>query len=40
MMNSLDGEGGYRAGTETVTQVAAILFRGHPTAAPQVSATP
>jgi hypothetical protein len=40
MMNSLDGEGGYRAGTETVTQVAAILFRGHPVAAPQVSATP
>jgi hypothetical protein len=40
MMNSLDGEGGYRAGTETVTQVAAILFRGHRIAAPQVSATP
>jgi hypothetical protein len=40
MMNSLDGEGGYRAGTETVTQVAAILFRGHRVAAPQVSATP
>ena len=40
MMNSLNGEGGYRAGTETVTQVAAILFRGHRIAAPQVSATP
>ena len=40
MMNSLDGEGGYRAGTETVTQVAAILFRDHRVAAPQVSATP
>jgi len=40
MMNSLDGEGGYQAGTETVTQVAAILFRGHRVAAPQVSATP
>ena len=40
MMNSLDGQGGYRAGTETVTQVAAILFRGHRVAAPQVSATP
>jgi hypothetical protein len=40
MMNSLDGEGGYRAGTETVTQVAAVLFRGHRVAAPQVSATP
>jgi hypothetical protein len=40
MMNSLDGEGGYHAGTNTVTQVAAILFRGHRIAAPQVSATP
>src|SRR6266516_7345770 len=40
MMNSLDGEGGYRAGTETVTQVAAILFRGHRIAAPHGSATP
>ena len=40
MMNSLEGEGGYRAGTETVTQVAAILFRGHRIAAPDVSATP
>jgi hypothetical protein len=40
MMNSLDGEGGYPAGTETVTQVAAILFQGHRIAAPQVSATP
>jgi hypothetical protein len=40
MMNSLEGEGGYRAGTETVTQVAAILFRGHRVAAPQASATP
>ncbi len=40
MMNSLEGEGGYRAGTETVTQVAAILLQGHRIAAPQVSATP
>ena len=40
MMNSLEGEGGYHAGTDTVTQVAAILFRGHRIAAPQVSATP
>jgi hypothetical protein len=40
MMNSLDGEGGYRAGTQTVTQVAAILFQGHRIPAPQVSATP
>ncbi len=40
MMNSLEGEGGYHAGTDTVTQVAAILFRGHRVAAPHVSATP
>jgi hypothetical protein len=40
MMNSLDGEGGYQAGTATVTQVAAILFRGHRTAPPHLSATP
>jgi hypothetical protein len=40
MMNSLDGAGGYQAGTETVTQVAAILFRGHRIAAPHLSATP
>ena len=40
MMNSLEGEGGYHAGTNTVTQVAAILFRGHQIPAPQVSATP
>jgi hypothetical protein len=40
MMNSLEGEGGYRAGTETLTEVAAILFRGHPVPAPHLSATP
>jgi hypothetical protein len=40
MMNSLNGHGGYHAGTNTVTQVAAILFRGHQVQAPQVSATP
>jgi hypothetical protein len=40
MMNSLNGEGDYRAGTDTVTQVAAILFRGHRIAAPRVHATP
>jgi len=40
MMNSLDGEGGYRDGTDTVTQVAAILLRGHQVTAPRVSATP
>jgi hypothetical protein len=40
MMNSLEGEGGYHAGTNTVTQVAAILFQGHQIPAPQGSATP
>jgi hypothetical protein len=40
VMNSLNGHGGYRAGTDTVTQVAAILFRGHQVQAPRVSATP
>jgi hypothetical protein len=40
MMNSLNGHGGYHAGTETITQVAAILFRGHRVQAPEVSATP
>ena len=40
MMNSLDREGGYHAGTNTVTQVAAILFQGHQIPAPQGSATP
>ena len=28
MMNSLEGEGGYHAGTDTLNQVAAILFAG------------
>ena len=40
MLNSLNGHGGYHAGTETITQVAAILFRGHQVQAPKVSATP
>jgi hypothetical protein len=40
MMNSLNGHGGYHAGTDTVTQVAAILFRGHQVQAPTISATP
>jgi hypothetical protein len=40
MMNSLDGEGGYHAGTNTVTQVAAILLQGQQIPAPRVSATP
>lgn len=40
MMNSLEGQGGYHAGTDTVTQVAAVLFQGHRIPAPHVSATP
>jgi hypothetical protein len=40
MMNSLEGHGGYADGTDTVTQVAAILFRGHRIPAPRVRATP
>jgi hypothetical protein len=40
MMNSLNGHGGYHAGTDTLTQVAALLFRGHQVEAPRVSATP
>jgi hypothetical protein len=40
MMNSLNGHGGYHAGTDTLTEVAAILFRGHQVQAPKVSATP
>jgi len=40
MMNSLDGQGGYHAGTNTVTQIAAILFQGHRIPAPTLRATP
>ncbi|HEV2370823.1 MAG TPA: tat pathway signal sequence [Streptosporangiaceae bacterium] len=40
VMNSLNGHGGYHDGTDTVTQVAALLFRGHQVPAPRVSATP
>jgi hypothetical protein len=40
MMNSLNGHGGYHDGTDTLTQVAAILFRGHQVQEPKVSATP
>ncbi|HEY6277889.1 MAG TPA: tat pathway signal sequence [Streptosporangiaceae bacterium] len=40
MMNSLNGQGEYADGTQTVTQVAALLFRGHHVPAPKVSATP
>ncbi len=40
MMNSLNGQGGYHAGTDTLTQIAAILFQGHRVPAPHVSAAP
>jgi hypothetical protein len=39
-MNSLEGEGDYEDGTDTVTQVAAILFQGRQTVPPTLSATP
>ena len=40
MMNSLRGQGNYRDGTDTVTQIAAMLLRGHPVPAPTLRATP
>ncbi len=40
MMNSLDGQGGYADGTDTVTQVAALLFQGYRVPAPILQATP
>jgi hypothetical protein len=40
MMNSLNGRGGYHAGTDTITEVSALLFRGHQIQAPTGSATP
>jgi hypothetical protein len=40
MMNSLEGQGNYADGTDTVTQVAAILFQGHQIPAPTLQATP
>lgn len=40
MMNSLNGQGGYHDGTDTVTQVAALLFQGHQVPAPTLRATP
>ncbi len=40
MMNSLNGQGGYSDGTDTVTQVAALLFQGHHVQAPVLQATP
>ena len=40
MMNSLNGQGGYHEGTDTVTQVAALLFQGRQVPAPTLEATP
>ena len=40
LMNSLEGEGDYEDGTDTVTQVAAILFQGHQIPAPTLQDTP
>jgi len=40
MMNSLNGQGGYAEGTDTVTQIAALLFQGHHVLAPTLQATP
>ena len=40
MMNSLNGQGGYQDGTDTITQVAALLFRGRKVPAPTLQATP
>jgi len=40
MMNSLNGQGGYRDGTETITQVAALLFQGRRIPMPAIQATP
>jgi hypothetical protein len=39
-MNSLNGHSGYHAGTDTITEVAALLFRGHQIQAPKVGAAP
>jgi hypothetical protein len=40
MMNSLNGQGGYADGTDTVTQVAALLFQGRHVPQPTLQATP
>jgi len=40
IMNHLGGEAGFRAGANTLTQVAAILFQGRTIPVPDVSATP
>jgi hypothetical protein len=40
MMNSLNGQGGYAEGTDSVTQIAALLFQGRYVPAPTLRATP
>jgi hypothetical protein len=40
MMNSLNGQGDYHDGTDTVTQIAALLFQGRTIPAPTLEATP
>jgi hypothetical protein len=40
MMYDLQGNGSFSDGANTLTQVAALLFRGHPTAPPTIQATP
>ena len=39
IMNSLNGEGGYHDGITTLTEVASLLFQGHPGPAPTLQAT-
>ena len=40
IMDDLGTQAGFRAGADTLTQAAAILFQGHRVPAPDVSATP
>lgn len=39
IMNSLNGQGGYHDGITTLTEVASLLFQGHPGPAPTLQAT-
>jgi hypothetical protein len=39
IMNSLNGQGGYHDGITTLTQVASLLFQGHPGPEPTLQAT-
>jgi hypothetical protein len=40
MMDNLEGNGTFSDGADTLTQIAALLFRGHHAPAPTVQATP